>query len=159
MPLRMSVLCVQAGPDRPAASSWSHTEISSRRLDRVTQHRCAEPGAAVADLFKTASLGLGSFAAMDTPTSESRHLSVHIDRSAQHVYDYASDPSHLPEWALGLGSSIELIDGEWIVEAPTGRIVVTFAPRNEFGVLDHQVTLASGETFYNPIRVTTDGAG
>jgi hypothetical protein len=40
-----------------------------------------------------------------------------------------------------------------------GRIVVTFAPRNEFGVLDHQVTLASGETFYNPMRVTPHGAG
>ena len=96
---------------------------------------------------------------METVTSESRHLSTHIDRSAQDVYDYASDPSHLPEWAPGLGSSIELIDGQWIMESPMGRIVVAFAPRNEFGVLDHHVTLASGETFYNPMRVTTDGAG
>jgi hypothetical protein len=96
---------------------------------------------------------------MDSLTSESRHLSTHIDRSAQDVYDYASDPSHLPEWAPGLGSSIALIDRQWIMESPMGRIVLTFAPRNEFGVLDHQVTLASGETFYNPIRVTTDGAG
>ena len=114
---------------------------------------------AVADLFKTALLRLGNLAAMDTATSESRHLSTHIDRPAQDVYDYASDASRLPEWAPGLGSSIELIDGQWIMESPMGRIVVTFAPRNEFGVLDHHVTLASGETFYNPIRVTTDGAG
>ena len=84
---------------------------------------------------------------------------MHIDRSAQDVYDYASDPSHLPEWAPGLGSSIELIDGQWIMESPMGRIVATFTPRNEFGVLDHHVTLASGETFYNPVRVTTDGVG
>ncbi|MFC3992578.1 SRPBCC family protein [Actinoplanes siamensis] len=96
---------------------------------------------------------------MDTVTLGSRHLSTHIDRSAQDVYDYASDPSHLPEWAPGLGSSIDLIDGKWIMESPMGRIVVTFAPRNEFGVLDHDVTLASGKTFYNPMRVTTDGAG
>src|SRR3954469_21053368 len=114
---------------------------------------------AVADSFKTASPGLGNFAAMKTVTFESRHLSTHIDRSAQDVYDYASDPSHLPEWAPGLGSSMELIDGQWIMESAMGRIVVTFAPRNEFGVLDHHVTLASGETFYNPMRVTTDGAG
>jgi len=114
---------------------------------------------AVADLFKTALLRLGNLAAMDTATSESRHLSTHIDRPAQDVYDYASDASRLPEWAPGLGSSIELIDGQWIMESPMGRIVVTFAPRNEFGVLDHHVTLASGETFYNPIRVTTEGAG
>lgn len=114
---------------------------------------------AVADSFKTASLRLGNFAAMDTVTSESRHLSTHIDRSAQDVYAYASDPSHVPEWAPGLGSSIELIDGQWIMESPMGRIVVTFAPHNEFGVLDHHVALESGETFYNPMRVTADGAG
>ncbi|MCU7724953.1 SRPBCC family protein [Actinoplanes sp. KI2] len=89
----------------------------------------------------------------------SRHLSAHIDRSVQDVYDYASDPSHLPAWAPGLGSSIELVDGQWVMESPMGRIVVAFAPRNEFGVLDHEVTLASGETFYNPMRVTADGTG
>ncbi|WP_317620665.1 SRPBCC family protein [Actinoplanes sp. KI2] len=94
---------------------------------------------------------------MDMETS--RHLSAHIDRSVQDVYDYASDPSHLPAWAPGLGSSIELVDGQWVMESPMGRIVVAFAPRNEFGVLDHEVTLASGETFYNPMRVTADGTG
>jgi hypothetical protein len=41
----------------------------------------------------------------------------------------------------------------------SSRQVVTFAPRNEFGVLDHDVTLPSGETFYNPMRVTVDGTG
>jgi hypothetical protein len=36
---------------------------------------------------------------------------------------------------------------------------MTFAPRNDFGVLDHDVTLPSGETVYNPLRVIRDGAG
>ncbi|HYN96557.1 MAG TPA: SRPBCC family protein [Pilimelia sp.] len=89
----------------------------------------------------------------------SRHLSAYIDRPVGDVYDYASDPSHLPEWAPGLGSSIDVVDGRWTMESPMGRIVVSFAPRNEFGVLDHHVTLASGETFYNPMRVTSVGAG
>jgi hypothetical protein len=40
-----------------------------------------------------------------------------------------------------------------------GRVVVVFAARNEFGVLDHEVTLPSGETVYNPMRVTVDGTG
>ena len=88
---------------------------------------------------------------------ESRHLSEHIDRPAQEVYAYASDPVHLPEWAPGLGSSIERIDGEWIMESPMGRITLEIAPRNELGVLDHDVTLPSGETFHNPIRVSADG--
>jgi hypothetical protein len=38
-----------------------------------------------------------------------------------------------------------------------GRVTVTFAPRNDFGVLDHDVTLPSGETVYNPLRVISDG--
>ncbi|TDT98792.1 polyketide cyclase/dehydrase/lipid transport protein [Streptomyces sp. 846.5] len=96
---------------------------------------------------------------MDTTASDSLHISTHIDRLAQEVYDYASDPSNLPEWAPGLGSSVELVDGQWIVESPMGRVVVAFAARNEFGVLDHDVTLPSGETFYNPMRVTVDGTG
>jgi hypothetical protein len=89
----------------------------------------------------------------------SRHISTHIDRPAQEVYDYASNPSNLPEWAPGLGSSVERVGGQWIVESPMGRVVVAFAARNEFGVLDHDVTLPSGETFYNPVRVTADGTG
>jgi len=41
-----------------------------------------------------------------------------------------------------------------------GRVTVTFAPRNDFGVLDHHdVTLPSGETVYNPLRVLRDGDG
>jgi hypothetical protein len=96
---------------------------------------------------------------MDTVTMDSRHISTHIDRPAQEVYDYASNPLNLPDWAPGLASSVERVDGQWIVESPMGRIVVAFATRNEFGVLDHDVTLPSGETLYNPMRVTVDGAG
>jgi hypothetical protein len=92
-----------------------------------TPRRDGLVGDAVANLFKTASLTLGNFAFMGTVASESRHLSAHIDRSVQDVYDYASDPSHLPEWAPGLGSSIELVDGQWIMESPMGRIMSTDA--------------------------------
>jgi hypothetical protein len=38
-------------------------------------------------------------------------------------------------------------------------VVVEFAPRNDFGVLDHWVTLPSGEINYNPVRVIADGDG
>lgn len=96
---------------------------------------------------------------MDTVTSDSRHISTHIDRLAHEVYEYASNPSNLPEWAPGLGSSVEEVGGQWIVDSPMGRVVVAFAARNEFGVLDHHVMLPSGETFYNPMRVTVDGSG
>ncbi|HEX3647884.1 MAG TPA: SRPBCC family protein [Pseudonocardiaceae bacterium] len=92
-------------------------------------------------------------------TSESRHVSTSIDRPAADVYHYAADPTNLPAWAPGLTSSVELVDGRWTAESPMGRIVIDFAPRNDFGVLDHHVTVASGETFHNPMRVIGNGDG
>ncbi|WP_329177414.1 SRPBCC family protein [Streptomyces sp. NBC_01477] len=96
---------------------------------------------------------------METTASGSRHISRHIDRPAQEVYDYASNPANLPGWASGLAGDIDRVGGQWIAESPMGRVVVVFADRNEFGVLDHHVTLPSGETVYNPVRVIADGAG
>ncbi|MGP3971993.1 SRPBCC family protein [Streptomyces sp. 6N223] len=89
--------------------------------------------------------------------SESRHISEPIARPAGEVYAYASDPANIPEWAPGLGTSVEEVDGHWFVETPTGRAAVTFAPLNEFGVLDQDVTLPSGQVVHNPIRVIPDG--
>jgi hypothetical protein len=34
-----------------------------------------------------------------------------------------------------------------------GRVRIAFAPRNDLGVLDHTVTLPSGEAVLNPMRV------
>ncbi|QIQ03136.1 SRPBCC family protein [Streptomyces liangshanensis] len=97
---------------------------------------------------------------MNSIHRESRHLSVYVDRPAQDVYAYASDPVNLPAWAHGLGASVERIGDQWVAEsAPLGRVVVAFAPPNAFGVLDHDVTLPSGQTVYNPVRVIADGAG
>ena len=90
--------------------------------------------------------------------SESRQISESIDRPAAEVYDYAADPAHLPEWAPGLGSSVENVDGRWFVETPAGGRC-RFVERNEFGVLDHEVTLPSGDVIYNPMRVVPNGDG
>jgi hypothetical protein len=56
---------------------------------------------------------------------------------------------------------MEEVDGQWIVESAAlgGRVVVAFAEKNEFGVLDHDVTLPSGEVIHNPVRVIGDGDG
>jgi Polyketide cyclase / dehydrase and lipid transport len=89
--------------------------------------------------------------------SESRQISESIDRCAADVYEYASDPTNLPHWAPGLCSSAENIDGRWFVETPAGRVGFAFVERNEYGVLDHEVTLPSGEVIYNPMRVIPDG--
>ncbi|HEV8449855.1 MAG TPA: SRPBCC family protein [Gaiellales bacterium] len=92
-------------------------------------------------------------------TAESRQISESIDRFAADVYRYASDPANLPKWAPGLGSAVENIDGHWFVETPAGRAGFAFVERNELGVLDHEVTLPSGDVIYNPMRVIPDGDG
>lgn len=43
------------------------------------------------------------------------------------------------------------------METPEGRARLAFAPRNDLGVLDHYVTLNSGEVSYVPLRVIADG--
>jgi hypothetical protein len=91
--------------------------------------------------------------------SESKQISEWIDRRAADVYEYASDPANLPQWAPGLGNSVDNVDGQWFVETPSGRVRFAFVERNNYGVLDHEVTLPSGEVIYNPMRVVPHGEG
>jgi hypothetical protein len=91
--------------------------------------------------------------------SESKQISEWIDRRAADVYEYVSDPANLPQWASGLGKSVENVDGQWFVETPSGRVGFAFAERNTYGVLDHDVTLPSGEIIHSPMRVVPDGDG
>ncbi|MEU3454782.1 SRPBCC family protein [Micromonospora sp. NPDC006766] len=91
--------------------------------------------------------------------TESRHLSVYIDRPVGEVYAFVADPANLPRWAPGLGSSVVQMDDNWFVETPEGRVRVTFAPKNEYGVLDHEVLTPSGATVYVPLRAIASGTG
>ena len=91
----------------------------------------------------------------------SLHVSQVVHRPPREVYDYARDPDHLPLWASGLARSEVTRDGDaLLVDSPMGRISVRFAPRNEYGVLDHDVELPTGTTVVNPFRVLAhpDGA-
>ena len=95
------------------------------------------------------------------PEVASRHVSQVIHRSPATVYDFASDPENLPRWAAGLARSRATVDGDQLlVDSPMGQVAVRFVPRNDLGVLDHDVTLPSGVTVNNPVRVLAhpDGA-
>jgi len=82
-----------------------------------------------------------------------RHISISINCRPKKVYEFVSNPENLPKWAAGLSSSIRQ-DGEtWAADSPMGVVKVKFADNNPFGVLDHDVTLPSGVTVYNPMRV------
>lgn len=91
---------------------------------------------------------------------ESRHVSIFIAASPDTVYDYASDPAHLPEWAAGLAGGIRQdADGRWIADSPFGVVEVRFVPRNAQRVLDHKVEAPDGTVFFNPMRVVPAGDG
>lgn len=92
-------------------------------------------------------------------THDALHIATSIARPPGDVYEFVSNPANLPRWAAGLSVSINLVDGQWVAESDLGRIVVEFAPTNPFGVLDHAVTLPSGETVHNPLRVMPNGEG
>jgi hypothetical protein len=92
-------------------------------------------------------------------TFKSQHISASIDRMANEVYVFASNPENLPKWAAGLSGSIENVKGDWIADSPMGRVKVKFADKNTFGILDHDVTLPSGEKVHNPMRVVPNNDG
>ncbi|TFD46878.1 SRPBCC family protein [Cryobacterium frigoriphilum] len=93
------------------------------------------------------------------PLNPTRHISMAIARAPHDVYSFASNPANLPLWAAGVSDSIALLDGVWTTQSPMGAVTIEFTPANEFGILDHYVTLPTGETFANPLRVIANGSG
>lgn len=97
---------------------------------------------------------------MDDDTTTSQHVTVWITADPQDVYALAADPAQLHRWAAGLaGSTMRRTDDGWFAQSPMGEVKVEFVAANEFGVLDHLVTLPSGEAVYNPMRVIPGGPG
>ncbi len=92
-------------------------------------------------------------------TAEALHISVSISSAPAEVYAFASNPLNLPKWAAGLSGSIEKSGDHWMADSPMGEIKIIFTPVNAFGVLDHDVTIPTGETFHNPMRVLKNGNG
>lgn len=82
-----------------------------------------------------------------------QHISISINRTPDKVYAYVSNPENLPQWAAGLSGTIRRVGERWVAESPMGEVSVRFAPHNNFGILDHDVTLPNGEVVHNPMRV------
>lgn len=92
-------------------------------------------------------------------THPAQFISVAINRPPADIYAFMANPENLPQWAGGLSGSIARLNGDWIADSPMGRVKIEFAEQNRVGVLDHQVTLPSGVTVYNPLRVQPNGTG
>jgi hypothetical protein len=91
---------------------------------------------------------------------QSRIIHLSVEKPWAQVYGFASDPQNMPRWAAGLGGGLKPDVNDWIADGgPLGEVRVNFAPANEFGVIDHVVTLPDGLKVYNALRVTPNGSG
>lgn len=89
----------------------------------------------------------------------SRVVSETVDVPADVVYEFARVVENLPLWASGLAAGVTQVDGEWFAASPMGRVRIEMVARNEFRVLDHDVTLPDGTVGHNAFRVTPVGEG
>ncbi|MCM3273484.1 SRPBCC family protein [Paenibacillus elgii] len=89
----------------------------------------------------------------------SKTLSISIERGPEEVYAYVTNPVNFPEWVTSFVKSIRRSGEEWIVETTEAPITLKFVDNNDYGVADHWVTVATGQTILNPMRVVLNGSG
>jgi hypothetical protein len=94
-----------------------------------------------------------------TRAADARHVTITIARNAAEAYAFLAVPDNFLKWASGLASSMRKVAGEWVIENPEGPAKVRFSELNTYGVLDHWVTLASGEAVHIPFRLLPNGDG
>jgi hypothetical protein len=86
---------------------------------------------------------------------------VSINRSFADVYEFLADPMNITRWASVPESSMEPMGGtDWLVELPSGKTVIRFTARNNFGILDYQIFQPGEEpTFTIPVRLVRNREG
>jgi hypothetical protein len=77
----------------------------------------------------------------------------------QDVIAFLSDLENWKRWAPWIHSVARFSGRDWKLETDAGPMKVHFVEPNSFGVLDHEVALASGVTVLNSMRVLPNGAG
>lgn len=93
-------------------------------------------------------------------TYPAEHISISIQCTPEEAYEYAGNGANLSEWASGLSDVLVEKSGDsWVTNSPMGKVTIKFAPKNSFGVIDHDVTLPNGKTFPNPMRVLKNHQG
>ncbi|AKR56982.1 hypothetical protein XM25_14505 [Devosia sp. H5989] len=94
---------------------------------------------------------------------KSRTITVSIDRPVADVYAYLSEPANMPSWTPALGPTFKPVGArEWTAAAPLdprGPLTIRFCPRNEFGVLDYEVSRPGEEPLLVPLRVFANQSG
>jgi hypothetical protein len=86
---------------------------------------------------------------------------VHISILAapKSVVAFLTDMENWKTWAPWVRSVTRQSEGSWSLDTTDGAMTVQFVEPNSFGILDHRVTLASGMTMHNAMRVVPNGSG
>jgi len=90
-----------------------------------------------------------------------RSAVVHISILAppKSVVAFLSDLENWTTWAPWIHSVARSSGGDWKLETEAGPMKVRFVEPNSLGVLDHEVTVASGMVVLNSMRVLPNGDG
>lgn len=86
-------------------------------------------------------------------------ITVDIAVPPDDLMAYASEPSHLPEWAPGFACSIAPEGDSWVAQTTNGPVRVRFTPPNADGILDHTIQLPNGTEIINRMRVAPHEIG
>jgi hypothetical protein len=90
----------------------------------------------------------------------SRTISIPIHRPYHEVYEFLVEPRNFPSWASNLGADFVQIGAhDWVTTTRSGRVILRFAARNDFGVLDHQVFLEGETPVTTPMRLIGNAEG
>jgi hypothetical protein len=89
----------------------------------------------------------------------SRTISVQIGKPLAEVYAFAHVPQTFMKWASGLATTLHKEGDQWIADTPEGKARVRFSEENQYGVLDHWVSLPTGQEIYIPLRVIANDEG
>ena len=84
--------------------------------------------------------------------NECRTVGVSIRCSPDKVYSFLSDPRNFPKWSAFI-TEIREQGSIWIAQTPTGTVQISFTTKNQYRVLDHDVTIPSGQIIHVPMRV------
>lgn len=95
--------------------------------------------------------------AMSVHRAEVIHISILVP--PQQVVDFLGDVRQWKTWAPWVRSVLESSGRDWTLDTDTGTMHLRFVDANSLGVLDHTVTLASGVSIYNAMRVSANGSG
>lgn len=88
----------------------------------------------------------------------SRQITITIAVPLTVAYAFAHRPENFPKWATGLSGSLQETERGWVAQTPAGEALVRFSDPNDFGILDHWVSLPDGQVVYIPLRMI-DNAG